>query len=780
MSSPTQPDLRLSGRTWWLACLLVLGLALAATVPTTGDIGLTWDEPSYRYSQVMSGQWWEQVAKARSWADLTPLMESNTLLYYWPYGRFGINFHPPLAGQLNLLTHAVFGSWVKDIPSRRLSSVFEYALTITLVFGFLARRYGAWTGAIAAGSILLMPRLYGDGHIAGTDTPGLPLWIATAFAFWDGLNEPKARRWRVLVGILLGLAFVEKMAAVMVVIPLLGWLALTRARGLKDRSSWVDGAFTLGLMGLPLALAFAEILRLRKLFNEPQMTNLFTEHPATFLPGGVLAIPLVVWFVRRLLARIKPASPVWGVERPGLEMLAAWMAFAPVVGWLGNPAWWRETLPRLAHYYAISTARRGVLPDIQILYFGQTYEYSLPWHNAWTLIAITVPAGILVASIVGLCVALPWTWTRKDLIPAYLLGHLLALPVMRMLPTPAHDGVRLFLPTFAFLAIFAGWGAVSVMGRVGRRLGGLASPLFRIALTTLILAPAAYQLIRIHPYELSYFNEFIGGPRGAWNAGFELSYWYDAFNDETIPEINKVVPDGEGIDTLNDKTQPPTFTCLQELGQLKQGLIVGSPHRDRFPWGWILTQDSKAAAFTRLLFVMKPVYEHRPKQLDGLRVVTVDSSDTVSRAWALQLLADAPAPNLVNEPPLSPAWVRSSPLTSWMARLWGDGVTKSKPLTINQAIFDWAARDPAGLRAAAAEVATDRPPIPGTDAAKLRAILERFRSPRNDPTASLLRARPQGLLEAVDILIARPDAVKTVLLRYPYTDPSAIGGFLDR
>ena len=34
----------------------------------------------------------------------------------------------------------------------------------------------------------------------------------------------------------------------------------------------------------------------------------------------------------------------------------------------------------------------------------------------------------------------------------------------------------------------------------------------------------------VHPYELSYYNELIGGPRGAWARGFELTYWYDAFN----------------------------------------------------------------------------------------------------------------------------------------------------------------------------------------------------------------------------------------------------------
>ena len=122
-----------------LMSLLVFLVALVALVPTTGDIGMTWDEPAYRYSQVMSAQWWDQLAHARSWDEVRGLLDSDTLLYYWPYARFGINFHPPLAGQLNLATYALFGSWMKDIPARRMASVIEFALTITIGFSFLAR-----------------------------------------------------------------------------------------------------------------------------------------------------------------------------------------------------------------------------------------------------------------------------------------------------------------------------------------------------------------------------------------------------------------------------------------------------------------------------------------------------------------------------------------------------------------------------------------------------------------------------------------------------------------
>ncbi len=306
---------------------------------------------------------------------------------------------------------------MKDIPARRMASVIEFSLTVTLLFGFLARRYGGWVGAVAAGSLLLMPRLYGQAHLIDTDTPGLLLWAATAFAFWKGLYEPKSGAWRVAVGVLAGLAFIEKMGAVVVVLPILLWMFASRF-GRGGKAAWVDGAITSTLMLAPLLLAYGEIRRVGLAFKalqskagipagslSPSRTNLYQDHPETWMPGAILLIPLGIWLIRRLLARLFPKSPTWGRERPALEIWYALLAFAPAVSWLGNPAWWREAIPRLAHYYSITTTRRGVLPDIQILYLGQSYEYSLPWHNAWVLIAVTVPASILIASILGLIFA---------------------------------------------------------------------------------------------------------------------------------------------------------------------------------------------------------------------------------------------------------------------------------------------------------------------------------------------------------------------------------------
>ena len=776
----------LVGRRWWFASGLVLILALAATVPTTGDLGLTWDEPAYRFSQLRSEQWWGRLCRARSTAELRALVRPDALLFYWQYARFGINFHPPLAGQLSALTHTAFGPWMKDIPARRMASVLEYALTITLAFGFLARRYGVTVGAVAAGALLFMPRVYGDCHLATTDPPGLLLWPATALACWKGLYEPGARRWRVLVGVLAGLAFVEKMGAVLVLGPILAWLAVARLPRTFVRpggkSDWVDGLVTSVAMLAPLVLALAEILRLSRSLPRPGQADLFVDHPPTVLPGFILAVPLGIWVLRRLLARLFPSSPVWGVERPALETWTAVLAFGPFVGWLGNPAWWRETLPRLAHYYLINSDRRGALPDIKILYLGQTYEYSLPWHNAWVLIGVTVPATILAAAAVGLLYAL--CRGRRDPLTLYFLLNLVTLPAARMLPTPAHDGVRLFLPTFFFLAALAGWGAGWVAAGVGRvlRAQGRVASLVPAAVAALVLGPAAWQLVTVHPFELSYYNELIGGPRGAWNAGFELTYWYDAFNDRTLAEVNDRLPRESTVDFLNEKTNPMVFTELQSLGQLRPDIVLGWRDPARFPlaYVWLLTQDSKASTFTRLLFAMAPWYERRPVQLDRLRVATVAEPQAVSRAWALSLLAEAPDVRPPDRPDI-PRWVRR--FAPFLGRFWGDGLTKVRRPDLYGPIFAWAHDDPAGLRAAARVLEEGRgEPGDNPGAKRLLAVLNRIPQPYPWLSArALLKARPEALVEAVEILIQRGDAVRAVMARDGYTEPTtrAIGGYLD-
>lgn len=760
------------GRRWWVGGGLVFLAAIGALVPCLDDLGLTYDEPAYRYSQLVSAQWWEQLALARGVADLKAVFDPDALLYYWPYGRHGINFHPPLAGQLNLLAHGLLGACLGDIPARRLASAVELALTVAMLFVFLARRYGYWAGVGAAGALLLMPRVFGQALLIDTDTPGMMLWAATAFAFWKGLHEPDAARWRVAVGVLVGLGFVEKMSTIFVLLPLLAWLVLghlrppTLRRGWAD---WLDGLLTSVLLLAPLAVAFREVLRLKAQFPPPATTDLFLVRPPTRLSGWVLLVPLGFWLSRRALARLRPSSRVWGAERPALEIWQAILAFAPAIGWLGNPAWWREALPRLAHYYMLNTDRRGSLTEIRIQFWGETYEYALPWNNGWVWIAIAVPASLLVAATLGLLFT-SWSWSRRDRLPLFFVVNFLALPILRMLPTPAHDGVRLMLPTFVFLAGLAGWGIAWLGDGLAGRLPRAVGPLVRGIVLVAALGPAAWQLVKVHPYELSYYNEWIGGPRAAWDQGFELTYWYDALTPAVLRDLNKRLPAGAQITFSSELSAPAMVVSdLQALGRLRGDLRL-SPGRDRFPYMWLLTHDSKAEAFTKLLFQMRPWYGSTPTELEGARVLTVAGPVAVSRAWALKTLTvlnEGRRPKLEAPPEWARRWVPG------IEGLWAIRPTLAERAVLNRRVFEWAQDEPDRFIAAAEALANgednDR------DARALRALL----SSSEKALSTLLEVRPEALAEAAWVLTRRHDDVRRVLERPGFLAPEHLGTTLD-
>ena len=151
----------------------------------------------------------------------------------------------------------------------------------------------------------------------------------------------------------------------------------------------------------------------------------------------------------------------------------------------------------------------------------------------------------------------------------------------------------------------------------------------------------------------------------------------------------------------------------------------------------------------------------------------------MSRAWALQLLLDAPSGGHARTARRARVGARARPL----ARLvLGRRRPEVRSLNISGDRSTGPADDPDGLRRAARAVAS-RAASSRRDARRLLAILKRH-DPIDPPgrlsSDRLLRGRPDALVEAVEILISRPRDVATVLLRNGYTDEALIDGFLDR
>jgi hypothetical protein len=120
-----------------------------------------------------------------------------------------------------------------------------------------------------------------------------------------------------------------------------------------------------------------------------------------------------------------------------------------------------------------------------------------------------------------------------------------------------------------------------------------------------------------------------------------------------------------------------------------------------------------------------------------------------------------------------------------LGRFWGDGLKRIHRLTLNQSILRWARDDPKGLLAAAQFLAARKQPEPDPGARRLVGLLVDDPTPKVVQTRQyfldrLLKGRPEALVEAVEILIRHTGDVVKVMTRYGYTDPQAVGGFLDR
>ena len=543
----TEPDAPRWRR--WVPPLAIFTVVMVAMVATINGPGLTWDEPAYRYSELYMQEWFEALFEAVTAAQRSALFSPAGLHYYWRYNRYGPNFHPPLAGMFANLNWLVFHHVMGDYAARRMASAILFALTVSSLFVFVRARYGLLGAWGAAASLALTPRVFGHAHLAGTDVPTMAVWWFTFLAFVRALDS---RTWRVGFGVLLGLCFLTKFTAVLVLVPCVVWAAIYPRR----RTLW------------------------------------------TLLTGVVVA---------------------------------------PLVAVALNPTWWHHTLTNLRAYIDLVLVRKDYLPDIEIFYWGRQYVFSLPPMNAYVLMGITIPVGILVAGAIGmvLCVCRP----RRDPMGLLVMGQLLLMPVVRMWPgSPGHDGVRLFLVTFVFYALCAGRGLAATAALFTRPTplaGALARVLVVTVLVLFLVLPPLVSTVQYHPYYLSYYNEAIGGVRGAFYAGFEPTYWYDACDQTFLDWMNANLPRGAYV---TDLTVCDALGESQSLGRLRGDLRIDvAPPRGTLPYDVLLTHTSKVNDFRRLLFAMAPV-PGSERRLRSIPLVGMRTPRAHATSWTLLLL----------------------------------------------------------------------------------------------------------------------------------------------
>ncbi|MCL7959802.1 MAG: glycosyltransferase family 39 protein [marine benthic group bacterium] len=246
-----------------------------------------------------------------------------------------------------------------------------------------------------------------------------------------------------------------------------------------------------------------------------------------------------------------PVLAIWLVaNRSGVSAFLVLCLTGALVFVAVNPVMWVDPMQGVADYLHAGLDRASS-DDTRIAteYFGEIFLFRPPWHYPYVWTLIVFPLSLLVAAVAGLIAPRSGPLRGLVLVNMAVLYGALALP-----SAPMHDGVRLFLPLFPFYCALAGSGSVVIGEWVTRalqvRFPSMAERRDLIVALAIVacLAPAAIRTAQIHPYQLSFFNAFVGGVEGAERRGLEVTNLKEVLNREVLEDLVEVLPERALLD----------------------------------------------------------------------------------------------------------------------------------------------------------------------------------------------------------------------------------------
>ncbi len=197
-----------------------------------------------------------------------------------------------------------------------------------------------------------------------------------------------------------------------------------------------------------------------------------------------------------------------------------------VLAW---PWLWIDTIPRFIDYMLWNLVHTE---GTTIFYMGQSF-IDLPWHYSWAMMLFTLPIPIIIFSLIGGLKGIRDTLSNKNRTSFLIITGALFMPILFTLPIASpHDGVRLYMLSFPFIAILAGLGADWLLSFAGKYITKRnIMMLAAVLLALLIVIPGLHAVSRGHSSTATYYNELIGGPEGAYRNGFQVEYWGEAYLD---------------------------------------------------------------------------------------------------------------------------------------------------------------------------------------------------------------------------------------------------------
>lgn len=263
--------------------------------------------------------------------------------------------------------------------------------------------------------------------------------------------------------------------------------------------------------------------------------------------AGLLVLAYAIWKFRRNIGGFILPFGFYGVIAI-LAMLATW------------PFLWENPITRFVEVFGIMSDNPT---NLSVLFGGEVYRAGeLPRRYMPFMLATTLTEPLWLLFLFGLVTAYlkllkqnargkednpadDWRSLRSSLeiatardkfvsLTLVLLWFVLLVGYVLIRKPALYDGIRHFLFILPPIFIFTGFAFEFLMDHI-------ASYWLYAGLVLILLLPGIAGIIRLHPYQYTYYNSFIGGTTRAFRQ-YETDYWLTCYK-EAVEELNQTIND---------------------------------------------------------------------------------------------------------------------------------------------------------------------------------------------------------------------------------------------
>ncbi len=430
----------------------------------------------------------------------------------------------PLMSIVPVLSYQLFFEKLKLLAfdnAYNLAIVASGVSGIGILYFFMLEATNFPTALASLIFLTLLPRYFGDLH---NNMKDVPQSAAFAFAIWMFWRLVKYQRVKdlLLASIAFAIAFNTKVNTL--VMPIIAglWILILHILNLRNSND--------------------RVLRVTRAGGPPR------RGPLVGFLGG------------------KPAA--------GPVRILLYFLFSPMFALLLWIPFWKDpfgTLLYIPKFFQINTI------NIEVLLNGTWYcsGINVPWYYPFWYLAITTPLPILIFFLIGLISLIrPINLIKKPLASLLLLWFFLPLTRYFWPKMGVIDGIRHFEEVVYPLSAIAAIGAINIYTFIKPIL-----PKIFIRLIGLIgLISLMGNIVLYHPFQISYFNELVGGIKGAYGK-YDIDYWGGP-QKIAIGWINNRAPVGSTVtvamaaDAAAKYLRPDLLTHLNTTSYDKSDYVV--------------------------------------------------------------------------------------------------------------------------------------------------------------------------------------------------------------